>query len=946
MDAIGPFRWLVYQQDYLWFLVALGWALLLIAWWRLGRPARMFLWVPWAAVAGFLTAALEVSQMVTPVEVQPSIAPWLAWDLALGGCYALAATGCWWVVAAQRKKNRSRLAGLVLASTALLVAVLRYAYPEPGAWVIAGLLSAGSAAVAAGRMRGERVALAAWALSVWFGTAGPLAERFKEPHRFSEISNFGPWAAACGLVAIIVIVLDLYRITQAGKITDEGDPEEWRQLVRSLVLWLFAGVFVAAIMGRWARANFERNLQSRTLVSAGLIDRQKLQTILGKEFHFDKISRGRTHSDGREIPFATSRYLGSGILGPIATHLTDIELANPDVRWAAIITMRDGWMAALCYSTRLPGNASDVGVFGRPTREIWRAWAEHSADVLGPVDFYYGAVVQARAPLIGLQGQMLGWLALDLNVEHWVAAQVQARLLAFVIVALGGALLVVNWRQRQRERQREAAQRDADAAAAANQLKSAFLAKVSHELRTPIQSLLGYSELLRQRVADDSKASAWLGSLRQQGELMTRLVNDLIDLGAVEAGAFQLSPKAVEPADVVAQTAESFRPRAEAKGLNFACFVDPSIPPWVLTDGERLRQIVTNLLSNAVKFTDCGGVTLSARSEPGNKGTADIILVVRDTGPGIPSAAQARLFSAFSRLEATATKEGSGLGLALSAALCRAMGGNLTVQSDGATGCSFIATIRTQTTKGPVNTRIETPAAALRGHRVLVVDDNPLVRELFVAFLTEQGALCAAAGNGSEALAQAATDAFDVVVLDLALPDTDGAEVARRLRAEDGRGRALRLVGVSAHAGAADRARALAAGMDVFLTKPVPLGDLAAAVAGSASGPETDTLPFRTGEALRERLTRQFRNELPDQRVALAEAVTNRDWQRVRVMAHHLKNSAVVVRDDELFDTCAGLEQAAGSANGPTALAFWTRCERVLDRWAAPADAPFSPSAA
>ncbi len=920
------FQWFVYQQDYLWFLTAFGWAALWVAWRRSGRAAAELNWLPWGAAAALLTAGVEVSQLVIPVEIEPNMVPWLAWDLLLGGVHALLVTGLGWTLV--RGKKWAALRVLLWLILALAAATLHYFKPLAGSITLAVLVF--SAVWLQLRQRagasGGRLALLSLAGSVLLATNGPLAEGLGLPHRYTELSPYGLAAGCCLLFSAIAAGFVVHQHAESSSVSS-SNKTDLRLLVRAQTLWLILGLALATVMSAWARASFEGNLLSRAKMATALIDTKYLESRLGRDFQVNALTvtafQGNVITEYRSDSIA--RYPLAASLG---ASLASIEVANPDADWAMIVTMRAGRFLQFSHSSRLPPARvpGANGDYGPPDRSTWNAWAEKRAYVLGPTPFYYGTTVQVRAPLVSAGGRMLGWVIFDEGVAHWLAAQVQARLLAFVVIALGSALLVVNWQQRIRERVRAAARREADAALAANRVKAAFLAKVSHELRTPIQSLLGYSELLRQRVADDPKAAGWLSSLHQHGELMTRLVNDLIDLGAIEAGAFQLSARPVNPADLVAQAVESFRPRAETRQLNLASFIDGNVPPWVSLDGERFRQVLTNLVGNALKFTERGGVTVALRAENPDR----LVLTVRDTGPGIPLAEQSRLFVPFSRLELTADKEGSGLGLTLSAALCRAMGGGLDVESDGATGTCFIASVQTPPVPAPSVIEPVEISSALHGRRVLVVDDNPLVRELFIAFLTEHGALCAAAATGAEALAHAGASEFNAIILDLALPDGDGTDFVQPLRE---RADGARIVGVSAHAGSADRARALAAGMDAFLTKPVPLGVLTAAVVEVSGGRPAANPAFRTADALRERLTRQFVRELPAQREELAAALAARDWPRLRSLAHHLKNSAVVVRDDALFDVCTGLEQAALDGSEAAAMRWWTRCLPHFDRW-------------
>jgi signal transduction histidine kinase/DNA-binding NarL/FixJ family response regulator len=521
---------------------------------------------------------------------------------------------------------------------------------------------------------------------------------------------------------------------------------------------------------------------------------------------------------------------------------------------------------------------------------------------------------------------MLGWLDC-VRREYYLSVERRWRAGPFLMTALGVVLLTLVFVQRQIGREREIALRAAAISAEGSRIKTAFLANVSHELRTPLQSILGYSELLRQELG--GAAHPRLDALRQQGVLMTRLVNDLIDLSAVEAGSFQLTVESVAPAELVRQTVESLRPRAAAKALGLRAEVGDDIPAWVAADGGRLRQVLTNLAGNAIKFTDRGAVTVSLQAGPASEGRCLLMLAVHDTGPGIPPAQQARLFTPFTRLAQTADKEGSGLGLALSAALCRAMGGSITLESDGRSGSCFTASFLVTPTDAPVEAAVTAALPSGRVLRVLVVDDNRLVRELFTASLTEHGARCRAAASGADGLARVAEEAPEVIVLDLALPDGDGADFVPRFRAI---APGVRIIGVSAHAGTADRARALAAGMDAFIVKPVPLQTLWAEVAGAASPPAAAAAAFfDLPGPLLARLRQEFARELPARRAELAAGVQAADWARVRTSAHYLRNSALVVQAAGLFEACSGLETAAGAADAKAAALWWPRCAAALD---------------
>jgi signal transduction histidine kinase/CheY-like chemotaxis protein len=524
---------------------------------------------------------------------------------------------------------------------------------------------------------------------------------------------------------------------------------------------------------------------------------------------------------------------------------------------------------------------------------------------------------------------MLGWLMIEFPRDQWFSAQLEPRAQAYAIVAFGFVLAAMVAMQRVRTQEREAARAAATAATQADRVKTAFLAKVSHELRTPIQSVLGYGELLRGSVKD-TVDRRWLSALREHGELMLRLVNDLLDLSAINAGAFRLVPKPTALVELTEQTVESLRPRAEAKGLALSVTVASRVPLWAELDRERVRQIILNLVGNAVKFTDRGRVDVALEAGPGSE---DVVLIVRDTGPGIPAADLGRLFQPFERLNGTIEKEGSGLGLALTAGICRSMGGEVSAESAAGAGATFRAWFRAPVCAAPPSLSRSSSGALprLAGRRVLVADDNALVRELFVGTLQEAGATCFIAEDGEQALAVTAAETVDTIVLDLSMPRLDGLQVARRLRADH---RTARIIGVSAHAGEREKEEAFAAGMDDFLVKPVSLEALVAAVLAQ---PESPNAPLADSAAqLMERLKAQFRRQAPLEGAGLAAAIGAGDFTAAYVKAHHLMNSAAVIRDNPLFDACVRVEQAARTNDPVELAAAWKQCEAALEPWTTP----------
>jgi len=914
---------IVDRQDYLWFLALLGWTLAGCVHFWLRRRISVPAWISPAALSGFAIAGLQWSQIVTPVEIRPDGSAWLAWDVALG--FATAVLASWWAWLMWERVPRGwPWQWIRLVSFALPIAAAGYRSIDAasGSACLAIFVTI-TGLILLARPSSHyllRFAIAALIVAAWSGTTGPIAEWAHTPHRDIDLGVRGAWSALVQVVAATAVFFRQGQwIGRELRMSTGSGFDKLSAITTALVAWVLIGGLLAELSSRGARGAYEGSLLARARMAASLIEQETLERALGPEFIIE--------TPQQTAGSVRAPWLATGVARDTATTLTRIEEANPDVLWAYIATLRNGWLVGCIYSSKLPGRPDEVILLHPVGDAEVEAWERPQAHLVVSKQLDYGRMLQVYAPLTGEGGAMLGWLAFDLSVVRWISAQAQARGLTFVIVGLGAVLLLFSWWLRQRTRQRVAAEREAASATEASRTKTAFLAKVSHELRTPIQSVLGYSELLLGADLGE-RQRGWLHALRQHGSLLIRLVNDLIDLGALETGAFRLRCGPLEIASLVGQSVESLRPRAESKGLRLTCVVEPTVPPWVEADGERLRQVTTNLVSNAIKFTDSGTVSVALGWNANS--AASLRLIVRDTGPGIRSEDLGRLFQPFSRLEATNTKEGAGLGLALSVALCRAMEGDLVVESDGRTGSTFIATWKVQPCMAPRAEAAPGRDVTLDGMRVLIVDDNGLIRELFVASLAERGALCATCVDGESAMERVRRENFDVVVVDLGLPDISGLDLARTLKEERPW---VRLVGVSAHASSEDHARALSAGMDAFLTKPVGLGELAHVIACSPTSDAAPHLESMADRRLRERLSKRFREDALRQWREIEGAYVAGDWNSLRRAAHVANNSASVVSDTSLADLCSALEWAAEVGRREEIDRTYRQCAEAFGSW-------------
>jgi PAS domain S-box-containing protein len=378
----------------------------------------------------------------------------------------------------------------------------------------------------------------------------------------------------------------------------------------------------------------------------------------------------------------------------------------------------------------------------------------------------------------------------------------------------------------------DAEQRARLEAEAANQAKSAFLANMSHELRTPLNGVLGYAQLLQRDSSLTERQRRGLRTIEASGNHLLSLINDILDFARIEAGRMELVPA---PADLLAClgfVADMVRLRAEQKGLRFVLDAPAPQPASVLVDERRLRQVLLNLLSNSVKFTHAGGVTLRVRARSESGAAWALAFDVEDTGVGMTQAEVQRLFRPFEQAgSARQRAEGVGLGLAISDALVRQMGGTLTVRSEPGRGSCFSFGLRLPEAAATANAPVPAPINGYLGprRRVLVIDDVHENRQVLLDLLRSLDFDTAEAADGHEALEQVRALRPDLVLIDNGMPKPTGSEVTRQLRAEEAFAQ-VPIIAVSAGATTQERERYLAAGATAFLAKPVDVPELLNAI--------------------------------------------------------------------------------------------------------------------